>query len=226
MFVRDGVTDVICTPHIRASQIAAGADKSLELRQAAYETLAPHVPSEIKLHLGFEIMLDEPMHEESLSDRRYSLAGSSYYLVEFLPSVAVDIASRVLENIAAHAIPLVAHPERYKGLSVRTAGRWHDLGARLAVDATTLAQRSVRGKKAREIVSVGLGDLVTSDNHGTVQTMATAVKFLESRRCHDVIDDLTRVNPLAILEDGSMKRVSGVDLGGGFVDGVMAFLKG
>jgi tyrosine-protein phosphatase YwqE len=225
-FVRQGVTDVICTPHIRASQISSGPEEHLENREAALATLTHRLPAGIRLHLGFEIMLDEPLAPGALADRRFSLAGSGYYLVEFLPSVAVDLATGVLQRIAEFAIPLVAHPERYRSLSVQTAGRWHDIGARLQLDATTLTRKSNRGKRAREILAAGLADLIAADNHGTDQSIETAVRFLKERGCGSVVDVLTRANPGAILSDSAMARVPNVNLGGGWIDGVMSFLRG
>lgn len=223
---RHGVTDIVGTPHAKASALNRGGDEILAARQNAYQSLMPEIPAGINVHLGLEIMLDEPLTEAALHDRRFSLAGSKYYLVEFLPSVAVDIATRVLSGITNHAIPLVAHPERYSALSVRTAGSWRDIGARLQVDATTLTLRSNRGKKARELLSVGLADLVAADNHGTRQSMRTAARYLTEKGCTHVIDFLTRANPYAVLSDGEMQRVPGVKIGGGFIDGMMSFLKG
>lgn len=226
MFVEQGVTDVICTPHIKATQVNEASEVRLAERQAAFDELRPQVPEGMTLHLGFEIMLDEPLKPEALTDYRFSLAGSRYFLVEFSTTVAVDVASKVIERIAAHAVPLVAHPERYESLSVKTAGVWRDAGARLQVDATTLSRKTGRGKKARGIVSAGLADLLAADNHGSSRSMANGKQFLKTHGAGRVVTKLTETNPRAILENWGMERVEAVKLGGGWADGVMAFFRG
>jgi len=49
-----------------------------------------------RLYLGFEIMLDQPLSPMSIGDKRFSLAGSRYYLVEFQYSVVPSHAQSVL----------------------------------------------------------------------------------------------------------------------------------
>ncbi len=224
-FAESGITDVVLTPHIKASGIRDYGDDMLALRREAYETLSAEAPGGVRLHLGFEIMLDDVLSPTTVEDRSYSLAGSRYYLIEFLPSVAVDGAAKVLTDLADRDIvPLVAHPERYNRLSVTAASAWVKSGARLQVDATTLTQATPRGKRARSIVAAGLASVVAADNHGGSRSLVTAVRYLEERGCSQVVERLTRINPQAVLDDTQMEDVPRVELPERWVDNVRSFL--
>lgn len=226
-FAAAGVTDVILTPHIKASGILDYGEEMLTIRQEAYTALSADAPGEIRLHLGFEIMLDDVLGAKELADRRYSLASSRYYLVEFHPSVAMGSAANVIAYIAHHnVIPVVAHPERYAQLNAAAAAVWVERGAKFAVDATTLTEASRRGKRARMLLNQGLVALVAADNHGGQRSIVTAARFLEERECKPVVDALTRGNPQAILDDGEMTDVPPVELPERFFDSVKMFLGG
>ncbi len=224
-FAESGITDVVLTPHIKASGIGGYGDDMLTLRREAYEELSGEAPGGVRLHLGFEIMLDDLLSPRTVEDRSYALAGSRYYLVEFFPSVLADGAARVLTDLADRGIvPLVAHPERYHRLTVTAASAWVKSGARLQVDATTLTQATPRGKRARSIVAAGLAAVVAADNHGGRRSLVTAVRYLEERGCGEVVERLTRINPQAVLDDADMEAVPAVELPERWVDNVRSFL--
>ena len=56
-FAEQGVTAVCCTPHLRASDIAAAPCEEMDELLAE---LAPAAPNGLRLERGFEIMLDVP----------------------------------------------------------------------------------------------------------------------------------------------------------------------
>jgi protein-tyrosine phosphatase len=210
-FAGQGITDVILTPHVSAGELETDRDDALERRDVAYQLLRREAPESPRLHLGFEIMLNVPLTPEILEDRRFSLAGSRYYLVEFFVSVSEDNALSLLSSVSGTAaIPLVAHAERYRQCSVHTVSKFRELGARVQVDATTLTRSNHRGKAARQLLGAGLVDLVAADNHGDDRTVRTAVEFLEDDGSADVARLLTVANTQAILEDTEMTAVRAV----------------
>jgi protein-tyrosine phosphatase len=197
-FRGDGVQGVVLTPHIWASQIAAGAEPQLRRREAALEELSGRAPPEPRLHPGFEIMLDEPLPAIAAADRRFSLVGSRYYLVEFPLGAAAEFTTRVLERIAAAGI--VA-------------------GAKIQVDATTLTRPTTRGRRARALLAAGLADLLASDNHGDGRTMRTGARFLreQSAGAETAVHRLTVENPKAVIEDREMTEVPPIRFNEGLV---------
>jgi protein-tyrosine phosphatase len=223
-FARLGVTDVVLTPHVRAGELLIDADDAIERRAVAFESLEREYVQNPRsgdtrrcnLWLGFEIMLDQPLPAEILCDRRFSLAGSRYYLIEFFMSVAADSVRVALETFAdTDSVPVVAHPERYGMCSAKAICSWKDLGAKLLVDATTLTRGNSRGGKARQILAGGCCDAVAADNHGDHRTMEAAVSYLEGHGFGDVARLLTTENPKAILEDDELTSVPATMIRGG-----------
>jgi protein-tyrosine phosphatase len=216
-FAQQGITDVVLTPHVRASELALDPEGVLERRDSAFELLGCEVPEWPRLHVGFEIMLDQPIGDETLSDRRFALAGSRYYLVEFYLSVASASVEAALKQIVeAGVVPLVAHPERYGMCSATAATRWREMGAKIQVDATTLTRSSQRAAKARQIVRSGSADVLAADNHGDQRNLSEAFEFLAQQGSPKVAQMLTVENARSVLEDRPMETVPAVVIREGF----------
>jgi protein-tyrosine phosphatase len=226
-FAEVGVSHVVLTPHLRASEIDQFGEDTIAQRDETLEILAPEAPNPPSLYLGFEIMVDLPMPPRALGDRRYSLAESKYYLVEFPMAVAPDYATRVLEQISeAGVIPLVAHPERYRACRVEAIAAWKAVGAKMQVDSTTLTTSSDRGRRARQILEAGLADVLAADNHGDQRTLQAGIDYVRSAGAPDVALLLTVENPLAVIEDREMREVAPVKLGETFLERVKRFVRG
>jgi protein-tyrosine phosphatase len=201
-FVEVGITDVAVTPHLRVSEVPDRGEVMIKRRDRLLEELQGRAPAGITLHPGFEIMLDAPLDRSILDDRRFSIAGSRYYLVEFSTSVGGAPASGAIGDLQLAGVrPLVAHPERYVACTIREFRSWVSLGAVLQVDATTITRPTRRGDMARRIVQEGLAHLLAADNHGDKRSLGTGRQYLEARGAPDVAHRLTTENPRAILEN-------------------------
>jgi protein-tyrosine phosphatase len=226
LLVQDGVTDVVMTPHLLASDIDRRGEEIIERRNLLLESLRRVAPQGTTLHAGFEIMLDALLSAYAVGDRRFALNGSRYYLVEFPPSLGPAPASAALSALVQQgAVPLVAHPERYHLCTVRDFGHWRALGAYLQVDATTLTRPTGRGDMARKLVQGGLADVLAADNHGDRRSLATGLHYLVGRGAQDQAHLLTRENPKAVLEDREMARVPAVALKLGIGERVSGWLR-
>jgi protein-tyrosine phosphatase len=201
-----GVTDICLTPHLRASQAAAGPP---EAHDRAFAALAPDAPASPRLHRGAEVMLDRPLantHPDRL--RRITLGGTRYILVEFPRMVALDTVTIALTRVREmDLIPLLAHPERYACCSPEAVSRWRGLGACMQVDGPTLSTSQARGQRARDLVAGGLADIIAGDNHGDERSIAEGRRFLLAQDAADQAELLTRTNPGAILADGALTPV-------------------
>jgi len=207
-FSAQGVTDVVLTPHLNASTVARDGEAALGRRERAMLDLKGAAPPAPRLALGFEIMLDVPLPALALGDRRFSLAGSRYYLVEFPLSVVPQFAATVLHQMTrAGVIPIVAHPERYDACSPAAVREWRRAGARIQLDATTLTRPTSRGRRARALLAEGLADILAADNHGDRRSLETGAQYLQEHRCGAVVEHLTTRNPAAVIADGQMTDV-------------------
>ncbi len=226
-FAGEGVTDVVLTPHLRAGDVERHGEDSIDLRQETLDMLRPAAPATPRLHVGFEIMIDRPLPDGALADRRYGLAGSRYYLVEFPLTVVAEFATHALVRmVRAGVVPVVAHPERYTAGTVATVAAWRAAGARIQVDATTLTRRSERGRKARALVEAGLADVLAADNHGDRRVLTTGAAYLRRSGADDAAQLLTVYNPAAVLADDDMADPGAVRLAPGLLGALRRLVGG
>jgi protein-tyrosine phosphatase len=212
-FVDFGIRDVALTPHLRAGEIPTRGEEIIERRDLLLVEVRQQAPPGIGLHPGFEIMLDAPLGAYPLKDRRFALAGSRYYLVEFPMSIGGAPATAAIGQIVqAGVVPLVAHPERYHACTIRDFRSWVSLGAVLQVDATSITRPTIRGDMGRKLIQEGLCHILAADNHGDRRSLRTGRLYLEERAGKETAHWLTTENPKAVLEDRPMASVPPVKL--------------
>jgi protein-tyrosine phosphatase len=208
-----GVTDVVLTPHTSVSALLDHLEDEIAHRDETFAMLDAEAPPAPVLHLGFEVMLDREPPPSLLSDRRLTLAGSRYALVEFRMTVQPERASELLRAVwRPDVVPIVAHPERYRHCSIDDLSTWKAAGAKLQVDATTLGRRGPRGGLARALVEAGLADIAAADNHGDGKSVAAALRFLTEHGESNLGRLLVIENPGAVLEDRALSPATGARL--------------
>ncbi len=164
-----GVTRVATTPHLPASRARSGyrrraEDAFVELRSAAREEMP-----DLGLRLAFEVRMDGA--ELDPEDQGLWLGTGGHVLVEYdlFRRPADDPAAPMRPLLEAGLVPVLAHPERYRGMEDGTgwARRLKEAGVLLAVNAGSLLGSYGVGpeRTARRLLAEGLVDLVASDHH-------------------------------------------------------------
>jgi protein-tyrosine phosphatase len=194
-FAREGVTTVVCTPHLMATE-AGRLDTSGH--DAAFAELVAAAPAIPALARGWEIMLDAPGVD--LQSPSLGLAGSRAVLVEF-PRMNVPAgATAELARLARSGlIPVLAHPERYWGCTPQRIEEWRGAGAVIQLDSAMLLSNGPVGKLARAMLERGLVDVIASDNHGDVRSLGAARRWLDEMGAGEQTAFLTRVNAERLL---------------------------
>jgi protein-tyrosine phosphatase len=217
---RHHVAGVCLTPHLPVSQLNKGIPAAYDRAFAALTERAPEVPF---LARGLEVMIDGVISEEVATRRRGTLGGSRYILVEFPIMVTrAAVQSALSATMAIGLVPLIAHPERYSCCDPDTVRGWRALGACTQVDATTLLSSRSRGKRARELVSHGLIDIMAADNHGDGRLISIAFHILKERGGEFQADLLARHNPQRILDDQELLPVPPLPLHASWWDRIRA----
>jgi protein-tyrosine phosphatase len=202
-FVREGVEVVVCTPHLRASEVSSAPRARNEELLAALTAAAPNGP---RLELGWEIMLDVPGAD--LGAPGLSLGSSRAVLVEFpRTSPPANGAAELFRLRMAGVVPVLAHPERYWGCTVAQVREWKRCGAVIQMDAVMLLGRSPLSALAHDLVAEGLVDCMASDNHGDRRTLAIARDWLGEMGETGQAELLTRENPGRLLADRELVPV-------------------
>jgi len=220
--VSEGVSGVVCTPHLNASQ----ANKApYDEHRVLLDDLRAMAPPGVELFSGWEIMLDGSGVD--LRPMALSLGGSTARLVEFprrpLPPGATE---ELLRLRMSGIVPVVAHPERYRGCTLDVLHSWRELGAVLQGDAMALLGAGPMSELARAMLAEGLTDVLASDNHGDRRALSTARRWLEEIHAGQQADVMTRENPRCLLENRALAPVPPIRFQTGVFERLKALLFG
>jgi protein-tyrosine phosphatase len=211
-FAAAGVQRVCCTPHLSASRIESAP---FEPHLALLAELQSRAPQGIQLLSGWEIMLDAP--GAKFADPRLCLGSSNAVLVEFprlgLPPNATAELMRIRSD---GKVPVVAHPERYRGCTVAMVDEWRQAGAVIQMDVTAILRPSV-GDLPRDILARGLCDLFASDTHVDRRSLASVRQWLVQFGSREHAELLTRVNAEHVLSNREVQPVPPLVLSSGVV---------
>ncbi|MGQ0764140.1 MAG: CpsB/CapC family capsule biosynthesis tyrosine phosphatase [Gemmatimonadota bacterium] len=201
--LNDGVREVACTPHLVASQAAMAPVREYDELRADLQSRAP---AGIRLHKGFEIMLDEPGCD--LRDPALALGESRAVLVE-LPRVPVTPAAtdELIRLRSSGIVPVIAHPERYQGIKIETLHIWRDIGVVVQGDGLMLLASGHRADFSRQMLISGVCDLIASDNHGDRRSLGTVRQWLHEVGGHRQARLLLDANPGHLLADELLEPV-------------------
>ncbi|MES2522243.1 MAG: CpsB/CapC family capsule biosynthesis tyrosine phosphatase [Gemmatimonadota bacterium] len=216
-FADDGVTVLVCTPHLNASRATSAPYAEYV---AILEELRARAPSTIELRMGWEIMLDSPGTD--LSGPELCLGDSRALLVEFTRGGLPPGGTHELRRIARLGrTPVLAHPERYYGCTLDHVKEWRSFGVVIQTDVSVLMGRGAPADLARAMLSHGYIDVLASDNHGDHRALSTVRDWLIERGGEEQVDLLTHHNaelvlaneeplPVPPLRPGLVSRIRGI----------------
>lgn len=194
-FRQEGVTVLVCTPHLKASDALRAP---IERHRAILASLVEHAPPLPKLVLGWEIMLDAPGAD--LRAPRLHLGDSGAALVEF-PRMAVPpgATAEILRIRMSGVTPVIAHPERYHQCTPEIVQQWRAVGAVIQMDAVMVFGNAPMSRLARKLLEEGLVDCIASDTHGDTRSLAMARDWLEAIDAHEQAELLCTINARRLL---------------------------
>lgn len=200
---QEGVTEVACTPHLEASRAAVAP---ITEYRTLLVSLQQGAPEGMRLHPGFEIMLDRPGCDLTLPG--LSLGSSKAVLVEF-PRVPLtpESTDELMRLRASGVVPVIAHPERYSGITIDRLHIWRDFGVIVQGDALMLLQAGPKAEFSRRMLTEGVVDILASDNHGDRRSLGLVRLWLREVGGERQGRILTEVNPARVLADEMMDRV-------------------
>jgi len=217
-FAAEGVTVVVCTPHLDAS---VAHEAPVEKHAVLHAELAARAPAGLALRTGWEIQLDRPGID--LTSPALHLGGSTAALVEFHNmTVPPNSAKEIYRLRMSGVVPLLAHPERYQGATPELVEEWRGAGGVMQLDAYMLFGRAPICRLARVLLQQGLIDCIASDNHGDRRSLIAARRWLEELGAAEQARILTETNPARLLAG---ERLLPVDPVAEANEGVLARLR-
>lgn len=203
-FREDGVTMLVCTPHLRASDAPRAP---IERNRAILADLVTHAPPVPELVLGWEIMLDIPGAD--LREPHLHLGDSAAALVEFpRMSVPPGATQELLRIRMTGVTPVIAHPERYHQCTPDMVREWRSVGAVIQMDAIMVFGNAAPSRLARKLLEEGLVDCLASDTHGDTRNLRATRHWLEAIDAHEQAELLTTVNARRLLTREAVLPVS------------------
>jgi protein-tyrosine phosphatase len=200
----EGVNVLVCTPHLRATDAGRAP---VERYRKILAALVARAPSKPVLELGWEIMLDAPGID--LRAPELHLAGSNAVLVEFpRMNVPPGATHELLRLSMSGVVPVVAHPERYFGISVEQVLDWRRVGAVIQLDAVMVFGNAPTSRFARMLLEEGLVDCIASDNHGDRRSLAAARHWLVEIGAEEQAQLLTHTNAMRLLANEPLLPVA------------------
>lgn len=199
---KQGITDIVLTPHYRADYVTVRED--LEKKFAEFKKFAKKEQIGVGLYLGQEIYAFEGLDKSLETGKLLTVNGGKHVLVEFSLRHAMDIAETVYMLVSHGYIPIVAHIERYPYSDLFLAREVKDLGGLIQVNADSLfgIRRHKYKRKIVAMVKEGLVDFVASDMHfKRVNRMQAAYLKIEKKFGRETADKLFTENAKNIIKN-------------------------
>lgn len=186
--VRDGISRIICTPHMTPGVYPFPRDIFEDHFQQALDFIRKeNLP--LSLYVGAELLYTDLTPRLLREGKVPALAGSRYALVEFSPTDKADHITDALQKVAqAGFIPVIAHMERYPAISkirqveeIKT--RYHAL---VQINGRTLLRKAplLRRRFQDELFRRGLVDFIATDTHampGRETCLTSAMEALKEK---------------------------------------------
>ncbi|MHC8514323.1 tyrosine-protein phosphatase [Sporosarcina sp. ITBMC105] len=205
--VKEGITEMIATPHASSPQYDVPMATVIE-QVAALSTILYEQGIPLAIHAGQEVRLHENLVDNLKVRKLLTLANSRYVLLE-LPSQTVPIYTvKVIEQLVAEGyVPIIAHPERNRAIAEKPERlqRLIRHGAFAQVTAGSVSGHFGKGVQdlALRLIEANCIHTYGSDVHNTDTrplAFAEGLTVLEKKRHSEIIEILLENNE-RILDD-------------------------
>lgn len=199
-----GITDVICVFHSYAMNFFDKDAMKQTLAEIEQTLHAEGIP--IHLYFGCEHEVDRYFYSDLKADRIVPLAGSKYAMIEFTPRQnRKEVFRRAIEAALQHGyIPVIAHVERYRYVTIDDIKEWKQLGARISINVYSLyneRNESIR-EQANRYVEAGLVDYCGTDAHRTDHrppAVKDGIEYLYKTYPEEYVNQILYKNAQAML---------------------------
>lgn len=197
--IKQGVTDVIATPHVNSNATTATWEMQTEQFKILKEK-ASHL--NINLYLGAEVKYRQYLATDY---KRNKIEGTDYILVEFNWNTKEDV-HKILSDFQQQGLkPIIAHVERYSYLTLEDYKILKDNGILLQVNTGSILDntRKIWNDNANILLNEKLADFIATDAHDSMDrppNIKKAYEFLLDKLDQNYLKDLFYNNPLKIIK--------------------------
>lgn len=203
---KEGIGEVIVTPHYKAHRHHASKETVVELVKA-YQSWLDEEGIAIRLYTGHELYYRHEIDNLLKQRKCCTLADSFYVLVEFDPGDDFAyICSGVRELTMAGYVPIVAHVERYSAVAGNKAHMQEliETGAYMQVNASTIEgkQGILMKYKVLKWIKEGYIHFVASDAHNMTKRptgLSKSALLIEKKCGEEIARQLYEINPKRVI---------------------------
>lgn len=208
MAAKDGIAEIILTPHNKSKRHAAYFFRVTEYAEILRMRLKQENIN-IKLYVGNELYYRSGLVWEIEDGRAYTLAGSRYVLIEFNPlDVYEYIRNSINEMLMGGYYPVLAHVERYRNICTRkyAVAELIEMGCFMQVNADSIMGKFGFGTKqfARKLLKQHQVHFLATDAHDIkrrVPNLSDCAEYISREYGEGYSRKLLHDNPECILQD-------------------------
>ena len=207
LYVRQGVTTVVATPHVGHSRFDVTSHAVRRSTEALADACRERMP-QLEILPGADVRLQPMLLDMLDAGELLTLGDTGRYLLLELPPQAVPRIENLVADLAERGVtPIISHPERNPDL-LRKPDRLAELvecGYLVQVTAGSLLGSFGRAAKsaAEEFIEAGLVHVAAGDAHAAsgrrCPELRRAADYLVSSVGEDMARDLLNHNPARII---------------------------
>lgn len=164
--IRQGITDIILTPHFDIYGQKCDIDTNYQLEFDNFKKEVEKRNLKVNLHLGNEIYYSKGIYRFLKNKKIYPLADTNKVLIELDYEKNLDNVEELIYELKIENYDVViAHAERYDYSSYKLIKQWKELGAYIQVNASSFYGDRKQKKLAIKLLKKKLIDYIASDVH-------------------------------------------------------------
>ena len=198
---KEGVTDVILTPHYRGKYRPSPA--KLKGAFEKFNQLKTENNIDVNLYLGEEIFDLIDFASTKLGKRTITLNDSKFVLIEFPYFSACDIVEHAYNVYTFGLVPIIAHVERYEYITFDLVQELKSVKALIQVNASSVVGKAPKfsRKITKKLLKHRLVDFVASDIHdGREPCLQKAYKLVKRRYGFNYANKIFNENAKEIIK--------------------------
>lgn len=203
--IRQGVKNIICTPHYRKGMFMTSKEDIL-MRFNELKDAVKKENLDVNLYLGQETYLHgyESLAHALDADRIYSMNGKNYLLIEFSYTRELDLSEIVYTARLRGFIPIIAHIERYQYVDRDKAREIVEYGGLIQINAASILGKEGHSIKSRAMkyLKDDVVSFISSDIHSKrVNYMEKAYQYILKKFGETKANKLFHDNACQLIEE-------------------------
>ncbi len=200
---KQGVTDIICTPHYRKGMFESSKEKIID----HFNILKQNVKN-INLYLGQEVYVHSYNSFKSILDNNqvFTMNNTQYLLLEFSYTREIDISEIVFLASLYNYKVIIAHIERYEYLNQHNILEIIQSGALIQMNASSvIGKYGLRIKKrCKQYLRQQFISFIASDIHSNRKNhLQKCYKYMKKHYDNQYVQDLFYYNAKILISGGN-----------------------